>query len=49
MTARRCPELNVLRNDICAGIVGQHHAVEATRNGIVTFGNFKLLAERGYS
>ena len=37
-------EIECFKNEICAGIVGQHHAIEATRKGIMTFGNFKLFA-----
>ena len=36
--------IECLKNDICASIVAQHHAVKATTDGIATFGNFKLLA-----
>src|SRR5208283_2524238 len=36
--------IECLKNEICASIVGQHHAIEATRNGSMTFGNFKLFA-----
>jgi len=36
--------IECFKNEICAGIVGQQHAIEATRKGIMTFGNFKLFA-----
>ena len=36
--------IECLKDETCASIVGQRHAMEATRKGIVPFGNFRLLA-----
>jgi len=36
--------IECFKNDICASLVAQHHAVKATTDGISTFDNFKLLA-----
>jgi Bacterial SH3 domain len=36
--------LECFKNDTCAGIVAQHHVTKATVDGLMIFGNFKLLA-----